>query len=251
MTDRIQKTIIAKFVQLANQPVATETELTELTEAIARLYSERKLVQTDLYRQKIELITSALNKAINEVKRKRTKKEVNLEVHKDFIAVLLDDLDGVDYSKSDLASLSDYESNDLSNVNADTVEQALKHLVVIKRRLSSEADLEKFLSEQLAYLYGRDRIHRQYSVGGFLALKTDIDIGNGQVGLELKIAEKLNASEMQRIIGQVLYYKKRFYHDNLIVCIASKSPITSSLRELIEFIEELDIKVVFIQAITV
>lgn len=249
MTERLQKTIIAKFVQLENQPVVTENELVTLANVIEKLYVERKLIQSDFYRQKIELITTILNKAIEEVKRKRTKKEISLKVPKEFTKILLEDLDNVDYSKSDLMLLDAYESNEPIQISPENIEKVLSHLVVVKRRLTSEVDFEKFISDQLAQVYGKDQIHRQYSVGGFLALKTDIDIGNGQVGIELKVADKLTASEMQRLVGQVLYYKKRFYNDNLLVLIGSKTPINSTLKELKEFIEELEVTVVFVQAI--
>jgi hypothetical protein len=86
-------------------------------------------------------------------------------------------------------------------------------------------------------------------VGGFLALKTDLDVGNGLVGVELKIAENLTASEMQRLIGQVVYYKKRYYENNLIVFIAGRSALTSSLSELIEFLNELGAKVIYYHAL--
>lgn len=86
-------------------------------------------------------------------------------------------------------------------------------------------------------------------MGGFLALKTDIDVGNGQVGIELKIADNLTATDMQRLIGQVIYYKKRFYNNNLLVVIAGRNSISSAFKELIDFIEELGVKVLYCQAV--
>ena len=43
----------------------------------------------------------------------------------------------------------------------------------------------------------------------FLALRIDIDINDGQVGIELKLAKEQNSSSIERLIGEVLYYSKR------------------------------------------
>ena len=125
----------------------------------------------------------------------------------------------------------------------------LNNLIIPKRKLSSEQDLEKFIYDRLSIVFGKVKVYRQYNIGGFLALKSDIDIGNGKVGIELKIANNLSAADMQRIIGQVTYYKKRFYGDNLLVFIASRTDISPTIRELIEFIEEIGITVIYTKAI--
>jgi hypothetical protein len=67
--------------------------------------------------------------------------------------------------------------------------------------------------------------------------------------LELKLADSLGAVDMQRVIGQLVYYKKRFYNDNLMLLIVSKSTITSTLLELKQFIEEQGTTVLFVKAI--
>lgn len=54
---------------------------------------------------------------------------------------------------------------------------------------------------------------------------------------------------MQRMIGQVVYYKKRFYNNNLLVYIASKSTINPTTKELKDFIEELGTTVIFTSAV--
>ena len=54
---------------------------------------------------------------------------------------------------------------------------------------------------------------------------------------------------MQRLIGQAVYYKKRFYDQNLLVVIAGKTNISSSIKELIDFIEEFGIEVIYLTAI--
>jgi len=249
MTFRIQKTIISKFLDLVDQDQATETQIVELRATIEQLYKSRVLSSSDIYRQKLEIILANLSEALEIVKRKRTAKELKLELNKDLYQVFINDLEGVDYSKTNLSDLDKFENEKEIPITPGNVQAALENLVIIKRRLTTENDFEKFVAEQLAIIFGKERVHRQYSVGGFLALKTDIDIGNGQVGIELKIADHLSATDMQRMIGQVVYYKKRFYNSNLLVYVASKSTINPTTKELKDFIEELGTTVIFTSAV--
>jgi hypothetical protein len=249
MTFRVQKTIINKYLDLVTKEVATESDIALLHGAGKNLYKSRLLTSSDIYRQKLEIILGNLESDLETVKRKRTNKEIKLAISDDFYQILKDDLQGVDYSKTSLADLESFEPTSDLTITTDNVKEVLENLVILKRRLSAEADLEKFVADQLAMIFGKDRVHRQYSVGGFLALKTDIDIGNGQVGIEVKIADDLSATDMQRMIGQVLYYKKRFYENNLLVLIASKLTISPTIKELKDFIEELGAKVIFIKAV--
>ena len=82
-------------------------------------------------------------------------------------------------------------------------------------------------------------MHQQFSVGGNLALKIDIDIDE-RIGVEIKLAEELkNASTAQRLLGQVLYYSKRKYMFNLIVLVIGSNkmqsePIIKEIKSLIE-----------------
>jgi hypothetical protein len=249
MTYRIQKTIIGKYLDLVDKPSTTEKEITDLLETIKNLYLNRILTDSDVYRHKIEFIGTRLTKDLETIKRKRTSKELKIELSRDIYEIFKVDLAGVDYAKSDLADLDKFENEKSISISFENVITVLENLVVLKRRLTSEADLERFIATQLAYVFGKEKLSTQYSVGGFLALKTDIDVGNGQVGIELKIADNLSATDMQRLIGQVIYYKKRFYNNNLLVFIAGRNSISSHFRELIDFIEELGVKVLYCQAV--
>jgi hypothetical protein len=249
MTYRIQKTIINKFLDLVDKPSTNEQEITELLGAIEKLYTNRILTESDIFRQKIELIGTKLSKDLETIKRKRSSKEISIELSRDIYQIFKADLEGVDYSKSELTDLDKFENEKGLSISFENVITVLENLVVLKRRLSSEADLERFIAVQLAYVFGKEKVSTQYSVGGFLALKTDIDIGNGQVGIELKVADNLGATDMQRLIGQVIYYRKRFYNNNLLVFIAGRNSISSHLTELKGFIEELGIKVIYCQAV--
>lgn len=249
MTYRIQKTIINKYLDLVDKPSSNEQDISGLLETIKNLYINRVLTENDIYRQKIELIGTRLTKDLETLKRKRTSKEIKIELSKDIYDIFKSDLEGVDYSKSELVDLDKFENEKGLGISFDNVITVLENLIVLKRRLTSEADLERFIATQLAFVFGKEKVSTQYSVGGFLALKTDIDIGNGQVGIELKIADNLGATDMQRLIGQVIYYRKRFYNNNLLVFIAGRNSITSHFKELKDFIEELGIKVIYCQAV--
>jgi hypothetical protein len=251
MTDRIQKTIISKFLSLVDKDYATETEMLEIISTVESLNKNRVLTNSDFYRQKIELIVKYLISAVKTVKNNRVNKNVKLTLDAGLRKIFDNDLGGVDYGKTALEDLDKLENDTVISISSQTVQVALENLVVPKRRLTAEVDFEKFVAEQLAEIYGKERVHRQYSVGGFLALKTDIDIGNGQVGIELKIADNLNATDMQRLIGQMIYYKRRFYNNNLLLFIVSKSTINSTTKELIDFVEELGTAVIFSTAINV
>jgi hypothetical protein len=249
-TFRIQKTIISKYIDLINQATATETQISELFQTINSLYKDHVLTDSDCYKQKLELISSNLETYLDAVKHKRTTKEINVEDSDDFLKILQGDLEAIDYSKTNLTDLSKFENDKELAISFDNVKLVLENIVVPKRKLTTEVDLEKFLHDRLVTVFGKDRVYRQYSIGGFLALKTDIDIGNGQLGIELKVADHLTATDMQRMIGQVVYYKKRYYNNNLIVYIASKSSMTPTIKELKDFIEELGTTIIFGQAIT-
>ncbi|MBK8444714.1 MAG: hypothetical protein IPL35_15480 [Sphingobacteriales bacterium] len=251
MTNRIQKTIISEFLTLVDKDFITETEVLELISTVDSLYKKRHLTDSDFYRQKIELIIRYLTSAAKSVKNNRTNKNVKLTLHSDLRKIFDSDLGGIDYSRTSLSDLDKLDNDKVIPISLQTVQIVLENLIIPKRRLTSETDFEKLVTGQLADIFGKEHVHRQYSVGGFLALKTDIDVGNGQVGIELKIADNLSATDMQRIIGQVVYYKRRFYNNNLLLFIVSKSTINPKIKELKDFLEELGTVVVFTTAINV
>ncbi|MEM7373913.1 MAG: hypothetical protein AAF587_35150 [Bacteroidota bacterium] len=246
---RLQKTIISKYLVLTEKEVASQEEIESLLSSILRLYELAVLNEKEIWDSKLQLVLKSLKKDFEAVKRKRKHKAIPLEINPTFKTILQADLDGIDYSKSDLDEIAKVAEPYDIQINLKTVLLALKHLVIPKRKLSNEADLEKLVNNQLAQVFDKTKVHRQYNIGGFLALKTDLDIGNGQIGIEMKIAEKLNASEMQRLIGQVVYYQRRIYEDKLVVFIAGKKPMDAKLIELKKFIEELNTAFVYSQGI--
>ena len=104
-----------------------------------------------------------------------------------------------------------------------------------------EKAVESVIAKQLIEIYGKQNVKRQYAVGGFLSLKCDIDLFDSKCcGIELKLAKSLNATTMQRVIGQVMYYSRRRYKDNglILLVIGTSSELDPTLNELKSFIEE-------------
>jgi hypothetical protein len=71
--------------------------------------------------------------------------------------------------------------------------------------------------------------------------KIDLDIGNGKVGIELKLARKLKSrNEVNRLIGQTTMYKNRKYsQNNLIILLVGNTqtyqqPYVQELKQVIE-----------------
>jgi len=244
MRHQIQKTIIANFLELVNKQSSSEAEINELIDTIRKLYERKILTNSDIYRQKIEVITEILTSKKSALDRKRVSKEISIELHDHVLDAFKNDLDLTDI-KTKLSDLDKIENETSIDITVDNVAQVLENILIPKSKLNKEADLEYFLGWELAHVFGKDNLSNQYSVGGFLALKTDLDVGNGKVGIELKIADNLSATDMQRLIGQALYYKKRFYKENLLVLIASKYSMPSHIKELSDFITELGIKVIY------
>ena len=130
----------------------------------------------------------------------------------------------------------------LGDINSEEVLETLENIVVKKTQYTTEKNVENIISTQLEVPY-KDKIHQQYGIGGFLALRIDIDINDGQVGIELKLAKELNSSNIERLLGQVLYYSKRKYKENLIVLIVgNEKEYDQTIRELKSIIIEQGVK---------
>lgn len=97
----------------------------------------------------------------------RIHKLVALEASKDFIKIIKDDVDGVDYHKTSLDDLKDFENHSTLEINLTNVTDVLGNLIIPKRKIISEQDFEKFVYEKLCIVFSKEKVYRQYSIGGF------------------------------------------------------------------------------------
>lgn len=135
----------------------------------------------------------------------------------------------------------------LGHITSDEVFEKLDNIQIKKSQYTSEKKVEGLIAEQLEVLY-KDKVHTQYGIGGFLHLKIDIDLGDGQVGIELKLCSELNSSNIERLLGQVLYYSKRKYKENLIVLVVGlEKEYDQTIRELKSIIEEQGVKFYYLK----
>lgn len=119
----------------------------------------------------------------------------------------------------------------------------LKRLTIPRRKAQTEEDAQDAIGYHLGEIF-EDAVP-QYNIGGYLGLKIDIDIGNGKVGVEVKLADSLldSATEIQRLIGQAVYYHKKRYMGNLIVAVVGRREDLDhpKLKETYWFLEDFDI----------
>lgn len=232
----IFQNILTELKELKESPVNQEKTLIEIKEKVDLLKFEKDSITFRKNEQLISIIEKYLTNAISSISKKRKYKEIDFQFSED-IYYHLDSL-------SKLPKTHFLFSEEI-NFNVESICDFLETIIIPNRKTTNEAELEKHIFNVLIGIYGKEKIHRQFNIGGFLGLKTDIDIGNGQIGIELKVGHSLGASEMQRLLGQVIYYRNRFYNENLILFISGKNEIDSKLNELIEFVREIGIKTVY------
>jgi hypothetical protein len=115
-------------------------------------------------------------------------------------------------------------------------------LIIKKSQYTTEKNVENVIAKQMCNNFF---VHQQYNIGGFLGLKCDLDINNGSIGIELKLAKELqSASNIERLFGQVVYYKHRCYKENLIVLIVGKN-MSNALLECSNLLSELGVRCIF------
>lgn len=128
-------------------------------------------------------------------------------------------------------------------INKTELISFLQSLEIKKRQLTTEGYVEKLLVTKLKEKF--EDVHPQYNIGGYLGLKVDIDMGNGEYGIELKLEKNLSgsAASIQRLFGQIIYYSKRRYGSNMTVLIVGgeKEAALPYMKEVKSFIEELGV----------
>jgi hypothetical protein len=82
-----------------------------------------------------------------------------------------------------------------------------------------QKDLFKYLKSKI------ENVTEQYALEGITKDAIDYDLGNGKIGLELKLSRKIyGANERNRALGQMVQYIKKKYRDgNYIVAVIGKA----------------------------
>ncbi|MBQ4395754.1 MAG: hypothetical protein II825_10740 [Paludibacteraceae bacterium] len=107
----------------------------------------------------------------------------------------------------------------------------------------TEEKVESRISAQLEKAFGKENVDNQHYVGGNNGLKCDIDLYNGKCGIELKLADQLdNANNLQRALGQVIYYSHCTYKENdlILLVVGAAAELSPKLKELKEIIDDFE-----------
>lgn len=113
---------------------------------------------------------------------------------------------------------------------------------------NKETKSQRTIVKQLKEVYGKEQITTEYHIGGYKGMRCDIDIANGSIGIELKVAEQLRtAAQVERLIGQVVYDMWRRYHQgNFIVVVVGKEKENDApMQELAQIIQNLGARFLF------
>ena len=126
----------------------------------------------------------------------------------------------------------------------------LNELTIRRERTYFEDDAESSIKRQLVKAFGKENVDTQHYLGGNSGLKCDVDLYNGECGIEIKLADQLeNANNAQRALGQVLYYSKYYAKENLMLLVVGRdAELSPRLKELKELVESLHIHFIYKQA---
>lgn len=128
-----------------------------------------------------------------------------------------------------------------------TVDLFLKELADFSMSLNEKRKqgfTEKDVQNELEIFFKKriDTVFREYALEGANSKKIDFDLGNGKIGVEVKLArEAIKEAGWDRALGQLVKYANRKYNArNLIVLVAgTKDEIENQkLKEFKKDIEE-------------
>lgn len=126
----------------------------------------------------------------------------------------------------------------------DKIVEYLNHIPLNRQQCRTEKQAESNIQKQLIEIIDKSfhevKVHTQYSVGGNMGLKIDIDIAD-DIGIEIKLANQLigNATNFQRAIGQAIYYSWKLYGNDIILLVigSEKDRSNPDIKELQEICE--------------
>jgi len=116
--------------------------------------------------------------------------------------------------------------------------------------LMKEKEIEEMIAEKLRMKFAKTNVNTQYPLSEERQIgareRIDIDINEGKLGIEIKLARSLQRSnERNRLIGQLAFYQNRKYNQNnlLVVIIGRKNKLDNKItQELKNIIEQNNIK---------
>lgn len=155
-----------------------------------------------------------------------------------------------------LAKIFGIQNKQQSDISLEDVVTTLRERITLPSsvlrepqyiRPTKEEKVQNSLFGQLKEIYGQGEVNTEFSVGGHWGMKSDIDLFHGKIGIELKVAEQLkSASNVERLVGQVVYYMKKQYGNNFIVLVVGKpKEYDASMQELEEIINNLGAKFIY------
>jgi hypothetical protein len=117
--------------------------------------------------------------------------------------------------------------------------QILDDMKISSTQYTTEKHIEGIVSKHIDE-YESCFVQRQFNIGGHLGLKIDIDVSES-VGIEIKLAKELSSStNIERLLGQVLYYSKRKYKSKIVVLVVGTSKENDrKMEELEEIVQSI------------
>lgn len=250
LNDSCLISVFDTFVDLSSSGEVDEEKLLSFNQALIAMDAHALVPPWSPHQETLRVIRDKVDKAVVAMKRKRVHKLVPIPVSSSFmehLVLTISQYVGDRIPFDDIAGLPprSYRQEEL---DFPFLCEYLKQVIIPTRKLRDENALERYLFEVMIPVFGSSHIHRQYNIGGFLGLKSDLDFFNGQMGVELKVGN-LSAAVMQRLVGQTVYYGRRVYGPKLIVLVAGKGNISATLAELGEFVEELGATFIYRKAV--
>jgi hypothetical protein len=129
------------------------------------------------------------------------------------------------------------------------VVQALSQLVLPISLARDEAEAVEGIARALRRLFVG--VSTQVNVGGQLGYRVDIAVGDGGVGVEVKLAHALleSSGELYRAVGQAMVYKHLKFADSLAVAVVGPTALLGNpaLVEILGFIDSVGATVAYVR----
>ena len=114
----------------------------------------------------------------------------------------------------------------------------------LRSSIRDEYDAQDEIFDALIERFGDDRIGRELVIGGYTFTRVDLDIDK-TYGLEVKYCGSLlkqvggHATEVERLLGQLILYRKYYQPENIFVVVAGEvepqqKPILREIGKLVE-----------------